>query len=171
MGRRRRLHRSRVPRHAEIMHGRWAMLGVIGPLSEGFEYWTDPYTIFFGQIVMLQFAELRRLQDFKKPGCLKDQYFLGFEGAFEGTGDPNYPGGPIFNFMDFGGETCMFGACRTEEALDDMKLREIKHGRMAMLAMFGYGAQAVLTGVGPYQNLLDHISDPSHINMAGNLIS
>lgn len=186
-------------RHAEIMHGRWAMLGaagciapeflgkvgvipeatgliwykagVIGPLSEGFEYWTDPYTIFFGQIVMLQFAELRRLQDFKKPGCLKDQYFLGFEGAFKGTGDPNYPGGPIFNFMDFGGETCMFRACRTEEALDEMKIREIKHGRMAMLAMFGYGAQAVLTGVGPYQNLLDHISDPSHINMAGNLIS
>ncbi|WZN65446.1 chlorophyll a-b binding protein [Chloropicon roscoffensis] len=186
-------------RHAEIMHGRWAMLGaagciapeflgkvgvipestgliwykagVIGPLSEGFQYWTDPYTIFFGQIVLLQFAELRRLQDFKKPGSMKEQYFLGLEGALGGSGDPNYPGGPIFNFMDFGGAKCMFRACRTEESLDEMKIREIKHGRMAMLAMFGYGAQAVLCGGGPYQNLLDHISDPSHINMAGNLIS
>jgi len=89
-------------RAAEIIHGRYAMLGaagcvapeflaklhfipestgivwykagVIGPLSEGFNYWSDPYTIFFGQIVLMQFAELRRLQDFKKPGCMKEQY-------------------------------------------------------------------------------------------------
>merc|ERR1712060_6314 len=186
-------------RYAEIIHGRYAMLGaagciapeflgkvgvipestgliwykagVIGPLSEGFSYWSDPYTIFFGQIVLMQFAELRRLQDFKKPGCMKEQYFLGFEGAFGGTGDPNYPGGPIFNFLDFGGEKCMFKQCRTEESLDEMKIREIKHGRMAMLAMFGYGAQAVLVGGGPWSNLLAHISDPAHVNMAGNLIS
>ena len=73
--------------------------------------------------------------------------------------------------MDFGGEKCMFKQCRTEESLDEMKIREIKHGRMAMLAMFGYGAQAVLVGGGPWSNLLAHISDPAHINMAGNLIS
>ena len=51
----------------------WYKAGVIGPLSEGFSYWSDPYTIFFGQIVLMQFAELRRLQDFKKPGCMKEQ--------------------------------------------------------------------------------------------------
>ena len=185
-------------RNAEVIHGRYAMLGaagciapeflgklhiipdstaliwykagVIGPLSEGFNYWSDPYTIFFGQIVLMQFAELRRLQDLKKPGCMKEQYFLGFEGAFEGTGDPNYPGGPIFNFLHFGDERCMFKACRTEESLNEMKIREIKHARMAMLAMFGYGAQAVLCGGGPIQNLLDHILDPAHVNLAGNLI-
>mmetsp|Transcript_25794 Transcript_25794/g.55262 ORF Transcript_25794/g.55262 Transcript_25794/m.55262 type:complete len:314 (+) Transcript_25794:198-1139(+) len=186
-------------RSAEIIHGRYAMLGaagcvapeflaklhfipestgiiwykagVIGPLSEGFHYWSDNYTVFLAQIFMLQFAELRRLQDFKKPGCMSEQYFLGFEGAFKGTGDPNYPGGPIFNFMDFGGEKCMFRNHRTPESLDEMKIREIKHGRMAMLAMFGYGAQAVLVGGGPIENLMAHISDPAHINMAGNLIS
>lgn len=186
-------------RYAELIHARYAMLGaagciapeflgkvgiipestglvwfkagVIGPLSSGFEYWTDNYTIFFGQIILMQFAELRRLQDFKKPGSMKEQYFLGFEGALGGSGDPCYPGGPIFNFMHFGEENCWFPGSRTEDDLNEMKIREIKNGRMAMLAMFGYGAQAVLTGDGPFQNVLDHVSDPAHINMFGNLIS
>ena len=107
----------------------------------------------------------------KKPGCMKEQYFLGFEGAFEGTGDPNYPGGPIFNFMHFGDEKCMFKQCRTKESLNEMKIREIKHARMAMLAMFGYGAQAVLVGSGPVDNLMEHILDPVHHNMMANLIN
>jgi hypothetical protein len=29
-----------------------------------------------------------------------------------------------------------------------------------MLAVFGYGAQAVMTGVGPWANLQAHLSDP-----------
>jgi len=102
---------------------------------------------------------------------LLKRYFLGFEGAFEGTGDPNYPGGPIFNFMHFGDEKCMFKQCRTKESLDEMKIREIKHARMAMLAMFGYGAQAVLVGGGPVDNLMQHILDPVHQNMMANLIN
>jgi len=185
-------------RYAELIHARYAMLGaagciapeilgkvgvipestgliwfkagVIGPLSSGFDYWTDNYTIFFGQIVLMQFAELRRLQDFKKPGSMKEQYFLGFEGALGGSGDPCYPGGPIFNFMHIGEENCWLPGSRTERDLTEMKIREIKNGRLAMLAMFGYGAQAVLTGDGPFQNWIDHVTDPAHINMFGNLI-
>ena len=34
-----------------------------------------------------------------------------------------------------------------------LKTNEIRNGRLAMLAMLGYGAQAVLTGAGPFENL------------------
>jgi light-harvesting complex I chlorophyll a/b binding protein 3 len=37
-----------------------------------------------------------------------------------------------------------------------------------MLAVFGYGAQAVITGDGPWKNLLDHLSDPTGHNLLTN---
>ena len=40
-----------------------------------------------------------------------------------------------------------------------------------MIAMFGYGAQAVLTGVGPYQNLADHVTSAGSANILSNLVS
>ncbi len=41
-------------------------------------------------------------------------------------------GGPFFNLFNLG---------KTEAALNELKLKEIKNGRLAMLAMWGYGAQ------------------------------
>lgn len=32
------------------------------------------------------------LQDFKKPGSMGEQYFLGLEHIFKGSGNPSYPG-------------------------------------------------------------------------------
>ena len=55
---------------------------------------TDPYTLFYLEVIAFQFAELRRWQDFKKPGCMSEQYFLGFESVLGNTtGNPSYPGG------------------------------------------------------------------------------
>ena len=36
------------------------------------------------------------------------------------------------------------------------------------LAMFGYGAQAFLTGEGPWKNLTDHLSKPGLNNILTN---
>ena len=36
-----------------------------------------------------------------------------------------------------------------------MRVREIKHGRLAMVAWLGFAAQAAATRQGPVQNLVD----------------
>jgi len=120
----------------------------------------DPYTLFTIEIVAMQFAELKRLQDFRFPGSQGKQYFLGLEKVFEGSGNPAYPGGPWFNMFNLG---------KTEAEMKTLKLKEIKNGRLAMLAMLGYAAQAVMTQKGPFANLVDHLSNPTGSNLLTNL--
>lgn len=47
---------------------RWFESGVIPPAGSYDGYWADPYTLFFIEVVAMQFAELRRLQDFRSAG-------------------------------------------------------------------------------------------------------
>ncbi|GAB4821382.1 hypothetical protein N2152v2_008428 [Parachlorella kessleri] len=175
--------------YSEVIHCRYAMLGAAGciapeilaaagviPMSQEevtwfkngafpflgtYErgYWADPYTLFFVEIIAMQFAELRRWQDFKKPGSMSEQYFLGLEHVFKGSGNPSYPGGQFFNLFNLG---------KTEAELFKLKTNEIRNGRLAMLAMLGYGAQGVLTGAGPFACLQAHLADPVHNNLLTN---
>jgi len=137
----------------------WFQTGVIPPVGT-YGYWADPYTLFVLEIALMGFAEHRRAQDYYKPGSMGKQYFLGFEKFLGGSGDPAYPGGPVFNFLGFG---------KNEKELKDLKIKEVKNGRLAMLAILGYFIQAIFTGVGPFQNLLDHLADPVHNNVLTNL--
>lgn len=68
-------------------------------------------------------------------------------------------GGPFFNLFNFG---------KTEAEMKELKTKELRNGRLAMLAMFGYGAQAVMTGKGPFQNLAEHLADPVNNNILTN---
>lgn len=52
-----------------------------------------------------------------------------------------YPGGP-FDPLGFAGPD------KDEEKTFGLKVAEIKHGRLAMVAFFGYGVQAGTTGTG-----------------------
>jgi hypothetical protein len=65
---------------------------------------------------------------------------VGLEAVLGGSGDPAYPGGPWFNLFNLGG--------KSEAEMKKLKLNEIKNGRLAMLAVFGYGAQVRAGGVG-----------------------
>lgn len=69
-------------------------------------------------------------------------------------------GGQFFNLFNLG---------RTEASMKELKTKELKNGRLAMLAVFGYGAQAVITGEGPWKNLQDHLADPTGHNLLTNL--
>jgi light-harvesting complex II chlorophyll a/b binding protein 7 len=73
-------------------------------------------------------------------------------------GDKNYPGGWLFDPLQLSvGDPVRY---------ETMRIREIKNGRLAMVAWLGLGFQAAVTSKGPLENLLEVLdfrgSSPAH---------
>lgn len=128
--------------HAELIHGRTAMTAAAGILGTSIlraggadiPSWVEAgkvstertgipgFSLFMVQMFLYNFVEIKRLQDFRKPGSQAEPgSFFGLESAFKGTGDMAsiYPGGPMFDPL---------GLAKGPSA-DAMKLREVKNGR------------------------------------------
>ncbi|CAL9085102.1 unnamed protein product [Musa hybrid cultivar] len=155
---------------AEIVHCRWAMLGAAGIFipelltkigilntpswytAGQLQYFTDTTTLFVIELILIGWAEGRRWADIIKPGCVNtDPIFP--NNKLTGT-DVGYPGGFWFDPLGWGSGS--------PEKVKELRTKEIKNGRLAMLAVMGAWFQAIYTGTGPIDNLFAHLADPGH---------
>ena len=136
-------------REAELMHGRWAMSAVVGivaaDLAHAPAWWNAgslEYDLPTNALLAIQSLVMGALEYNRARGWVA-------------TGQSGVAGAYPFDPLNL--------------RSDSMATKEVKHGRLAMLAFAGIVAQAVVYRVGPLNALLDHVEEPFRSNVITNV--
>lgn len=176
-------------REAELIHSRWAMLAAAGIIiPEGLEangadlvggtwfetgakmlnggtlnYFAVPWGIVNNPlplfiVVAFEVVLMAAVENYRRSGEGPAGYSPGFgkfdSSVFDGL-DSLYPGGPFDPL----------GLADDPEVFAELKVKEIKNGRLAMISVLAFGIQSFVTGEGPYANWSKHVSDPFGYNL------
>jgi light-harvesting complex II chlorophyll a/b binding protein 5 len=175
----------------ELIHARWAMLAAAGiVIPEGLQangasikggtwfetgaemlnggtlnYFAVPFGIVnnplpLALVTIIEVALIGAVENYRRTQSGPPGYSPGKGGGkfdsdvFDGL-DTLYPGGP-FDPLALADDP---------ETLQELKVKEIKNGRLAMISVLGFAFQGYVTGEGPYANWSKHVSDPFGYNL------
>jgi len=161
-------------RKAELIHARWAMVATIGCILPeasnafgdgtqitGAVWWQTGAAMLDGgllqwygltvplPLIVIAAAEVALM------GAVEN-YRAKNDGPAGFDLDPLYPGGKYFDPL---------GLADDPDAFAELQVKEIKNGRLAMIAMLGFGVQAGVTGEGCFANWAGHVADPFGYNL------
>jgi len=153
-------------REAELINGRWAMLGVAGVLAveilgQG-DWYSAPLWAVNGGNATWFGVEIPF--DINTLALIEFVLMAGVEAKRNEETDPVkrcYPGG-AFDPLGWSKDASKF---------EELKLKEVKNGRLAMMAFLGFVAQHAAVGGTPLSNLSAHLADPFNVTFASNGVS